>query len=521
MSAPRPPTYVARPPRGSRKVGAAHPFLESRFVGILLLLLCGRLGATGFDLPPAPAPPQPLQVPVIQQARLPNGLRLVVIERRGLPLVTAMLSVQAGSLADPPGKNGLAELSFGVLGKGAKRGSTTADATALAYAADALGGGLEISTGAQASRLSMTVMSVHLDGSLALLADVLRAPTLPAPEIDSSRQQLQLAIKLEAADPATLASQLAWRLYWGDSPPGRLSTEQSLARIRREDVVAFCRAQLRPEQTTLVLAGDIDMTQGLALAQQYFGAWRAAYPATNPAHPALAAGPQPLGPSTLLVDLAGSAQSAVLLLAPFPAQDPSDGGRTQARIGALASAVLGTGYSSRANQQVRIKRGLSYGAYSNTESLPAGGLLTLSTETKHSNAAEVAQLLRRELLRMATEPVPEEELRARQNGLIGELARQMETTQSLAGLAAEQLERGESLTDLSAYAGQLKSVGADQVQAFAQRYWPAPAVRLVIVADLQQAGAGLLQQYPEAWRIPAAELDLASPNLRRSSARLK
>ncbi|MCV2353753.1 insulinase family protein [Paucibacter sp. B2R-40] len=467
----------------------------------------------------------PLQVPVFAQAALPNGMRLVVIERRGLPLVTAMLSVQAGSLADPPGKSGLAELSFGVLGKGARRGRTTADATALAYAADALGSALEISTGAQASRLSMTVMSEHLSESLSLLADVLRAPTLPGPEINSSRLQLQQAIKQEAADPAALASQLAWRLYWGDSPPGRLSTEQTLARIKREDVQAFCREHLAPGQTTLVLAGDLDLAQGMALAERYFGSWPVPKPVSPvtaaPAKPAQVAGPQPLGPANLLIDLPGSGQSAVLLLAPFPAQLTSSDGRAQARIAALASAVLGSGYSSRANQQVRIKRGLSYGAYSSAESLPTGGLFMLSTQTKHNNAAEAAQLLHSELLGIASEAVPAEELLARQNGLLGDIARQLETTQSLASLAADQLERGEVLADLATYADQLKRVSAAQVQAFAQQYWPAAAVRMVIVADLKQAGAGLRQQYPQAQLIPAAELDLSTPNLRRSPSRLK
>ncbi len=491
---------------------------------LTLLLIPGwplRAQAAGFDSPPAPAPPLPLQLPVFAQAELANGLRLVVIERRGLPLVTAMLSVQAGSLTDPPGKSGLAELSFGVLGKGARRGSVMADATALAYAADALGSGFEISTGAQASRLVMTTMSERLSDSLGLLADVLRSPTLPPSEINSSRLQLQQTIRLEATDPAVLATQLAWRLYWGDSPPGRLSTEQSLARIRREDVEAFCREQLRPEQTTVLLAGDIDLSQGLALAERYFGSWQRVHHASTPARPAFAKAAQALGPPTLLVDLPGSGQSAVLLLAPFPAQQHGQASTGQASIGALASAVLGAGYSSRANQQVRIKRGLSYGAYSSAESLPGGGLMLLGTQTKHHNAAEVAELLRSELLRMASEPVPAEELLARKNGLIGEFARQMETTQSLASLAAEQLERGEPLAQLTEHVTQLASVNAEQVQAFARQYWPATAVRMVIVSDLKQAGRGLRQQHPEAWLIPAAELDLATQDLRRTSIKLK
>eukprot|EP01137_Pigoraptor_chileana_P021967 Opistho-2@86363 len=76
------------------------------------LLSAPALAQQGFDRPPAPALAQPLQVPVFAQARLPNGLGVAVAERRGLPLVTALLLVEAGSLLDPPGKSGLASLSF-------------------------------------------------------------------------------------------------------------------------------------------------------------------------------------------------------------------------------------------------------------------------------------------------------------------------------------------------------------------------------------------------------------------------
>lgn len=468
---------------------------------------------SSFPLPPPPGPARPLQLPVFAQTRLANGMTLVVIERRGVPLVTAMLSVQAGSLRDPPGKSGLAELTFGVLGKGARRAAVTADAAALASAADALGSSLDSSTGAQTSRLAMTVMSIHLTASLALLADLLRAPTLPAPEIDSSRLQLQQAIRLEAADPAALAAKLAWRLHWGDSPAGRLSTEQSLARIRREDVQAFYRQHMRPERTSLVLTGDLNLTQGKALAELHFGGWRPPHAGLAKAAPAAgpqAVGPQALGPQTLLIDLPGSAQTSVLVLAPYPAQ-----GQGQARIGALASAVLGAGYSSRINQQVRIKRGLSYGAYSSVASLPAGGLLTLNAQTQAQSAAEVAALLRSELLSLSSEPVPADELLARQQGLIGEFGRQLETTQELAALAADQLERAEPLADLARFTDELKAVGADQLLAFAKQHWPAQAVRSVVVGDLALAGEALRRQFPQACVIPAAELDLAGPHLRR------
>ena len=480
----------------------------------------------GFDAPPEPGPARPLQVPDFTQVKLPNGVGLVVVQRHHQPLVTALLLVQAGSLQDPPGKAGLAALSFTLLTKGAQRGDETVDAADISFAAESLGSILEVSTGAQSGRLTLTLPSNQLDDGLALLADVARAPTLPAAELLRSRSQMSDTLKLNLSDPGLLAAQLARRLYWGAAPAGQLATPASLLRVKREDVLSFHRQQVRPERVTLVLAGDIDLAQAKALVEKYFGDWRAGrqslptaalttVPATSLATSSAAAAPQPLPTTALLVDLPGAGQSAVLMLAPFTAQDNSPAQRLEQHAGALANRVLGVGYSARINQQVRINRGLSYGASSATESLPAGGLLTASAQTKHQSAAEVAALLRAEILRLAVQDVGARELAARQAAMVGDFSRQLETTATLATLAADQLQRGRDLTALMQLPADLLALDAAQVRRFATQYWPASALRTVVVGDLQAAGVGLRQQFPGAWLIPADQLDLASPNLRR------
>lgn len=490
------------------------------------------LAQQGFDRPPLPAPPLPLKVPVFHQDHLPNGMRLLVVERRGLPLVTALLSVQAGSLMDPPDKSGLAELSMGLLSKGAKLDSQRLDAAALAGAAERLGGAFEISTSALGSRLSLTVMTQQLDQALGLLAAVSRAPTLPETELERSRAQMLEAIKFDQTDPAALAEKLARRLFWGQAAPGRLSTAKTISRIKRADVQAFCRQTLRPEHLSLVLAGDLDLVQGRALAWRHFAQWQpepAAQPPTSRAQARpdpLPEKPAPTLPLSLVLDLPGSGQSTVLVVAPFvglaprapqaslgsPGQD-----LTLARSGALANAVLGLGYSSRINQEVRIKRGLSYGAFSNIESLPDGGMLTLGAQTQHAKAAEVLALLGAELRKLTETEVTPSELTARQAVLIGELGRQLESTQGLAATVAEQIERGEDLADLARLPQQLQALDATAVRAFAARFWAAESQRSIVVTDLAAAGAGLRELLPQAWVIPAEQLDMDAASLRKIS----
>lgn len=472
----------------------------------------------GFDRPPLPGPAQPLAVPTMADAALPNGLRFAAAERRALPLVTAMLLVEAGSLLDPPGKAGLASLAFTLMGKGSQLpGRPARDAATLAIAAESLGGSLEIDTGARASRIAMTVPVNRLDEALALMAEVLRAPTFPAEELERSRAQSLDAIKLNLSDPGALAGLLARRLYWGDTPNGLVTTPASLQRIRREDLVAFHRSQvLRPERTTLVLAGDVDLAGTQALARKHFGDWKQNRMAAPPTPSVV---PRPLGAPALLLDLPGAGQGAVVVVAPYAGFGNAPAQRAALRAGAVANAVLGGGYSSRINQEVRIKRGLSYGANSGIESLIGGGMLTAFAQTKNGSVGEVASLLRGEILKLAREDVPAPELAAREAVLVGDFGRGLETTAGLAGAVSEQLLRRRALADLQRVPEELLAVDAARLRAFAGEFWQADALRTVIVADLKAAGAELPAQFPGAWTIRAADLDLGSASLRKAGRR--
>ena len=471
-----------------------------------------------FDKPPPPAPAQALQVPAMSEASLPNGVKVVAAERHGLPLVTAMLLFDAGSLLDAPGKSGLASMTFTLMGKGSKRSNNAEeqDAATIAIAAETLGGSLEIDTGARSSRISMTVPANRLDDSLALMADVARAPTFPAEELERSRAQSLDAIKLNLSDPGALAGMLGRRLYWGETPNGAVTTPASLQRLKREDVLAFHRTFVRPDRLTLVLAGDVDLPRARALAEKYFGNWKQNRMAVPPTPQAA---PKPMAANALLLDLPGAGQGAVIVLAPYAAFSNEPAQRAALRAGAVANGVLGVGYSSRINQEVRIKRGLSYGANSGVETLPGGGVLTTFAQTKNASTGEVAGLLRGEVLKLAQEDVPAPELAARAAVLVGDFGRQLETTAGLAATVADQVLRRRELADLQQLPSELLAVDAARVHSFAAEYWKPDALRTVIVADLKAAdGEALKKQFPGAWVIEASDLDLGSATLRRPQA---
>lgn len=469
----------------------------------------------GVDAPPPPQAPRPVAVPAFEQLRLDNGLTLVLAPRHETPIVTLAVLVRAGPELDPPQRAGTAAMTAALLSKGARRGGRAVPATTLARQAEALGATLDTASGWRSSTLAMTVTTPKLAAAAALLADVLQHPVLAADELERARAQSLDGLRVTLGDPAQVAGLAGRRAYWGDTAYGRLVSPASLARIQRADVTAFHAAWYRPERTVLVLAGDVDPAAARALAARLFGRWHpkgAAPPAPEPAAPA------PLPEPLLLIDMPGSGQSGVVVEAPFvPAQAPDR------RIGQVANAVLGGGYSARLNQEVRIKRGLSYGAFSSAEVHPHAGMAHAETQTNHPTAAQVLQLLRGEILRLAEAPPSGDELAARQATLVGSFARRLETTGGLASLAIAQLVQGRPLAGLARTVDEIMAVTPEQVQAFAKAHWRGSALRGVIAGDLKAAGDslnGLGGAAPGATavrRIPVEALDLDRPDLVREA----
>lgn len=501
------PTAAAtsRSPTG---LHSAAPLIARRsLLASALLLPAGLLAAPGLDEPPPVAAPRPLEMPALHELTLANGLRVVVAPRTGLPLVSLTLLVLAGPEADPPGRPGVAEMTASLWPKGALRNGRPVSASDLARQAEALGSTLDSRSSWGASTLAMTVTTPKVDEALALMTDVLRRPLLAEDELERARAQALDALRVTLGSPGEVAALALRRVFWGAVPHGAVAPPAAVQRLQRTDLQAFQSLWVRPDRVALVLAGDITTEQGRALAQRLLGDWRA--PAN--AAPVLAlAPPSPIAQPLVLIDMPGAGQSGVAVAAPFVASLAAD-----RRIGLVAQAVLGGGYSARLNQEVRIKRGLSYGVSASVEAFERGGMFNAQAQTNHPTAAEVLQILRGEVARLADAPPPADELAARQATLVGGFARRLETNGGLSALIVNQLAQGRPLADLAAHVSALRAVTPAQVQAFARAHWAAGALRAVVVGDLAAAGPSLAALSPQALMLKMAELDLEQPGLRK------
>ena len=471
-------------------------------VAVGAVLLTFAAAAQPFPTPPPPAAPRPVAIATPSEARLANGLRVVVARREGVPLVTASLVALSGAEADPPQLAGLASMSAALLTQGTRHRS----APQIAAAAEALGGSLDSGAGWNQSTVSITVTTPRLGAALGLVAEVAIEPVFATEELDRLRTQTLDGLKVAYASPGVLAGIVAERLAYGSGAYGHPAggTPQSLPRIVRGDLVALHRQTFRPDNAVLILAGDIDAATGLALARTHFGAWKAPADAQAPAVATTAVPILASTPTSAIVDMAKSGQAAVVVALVMPPRSSQE-----TAVAAVLNGVLGGGYSSRLGQEIRIKRGLSYGASSGMEPRRDAALLRVVVQTKNESAAEVLRLAQAELDGLVAAPVGADELAARKATLIGNLSRNLETTQGLASAIRGLVVMNRSPAELNTRIATLGAVDASEIQAYAAAHIGGASRRVVVVAgEAAVFGAELKAAQPGIVTIAASGIDL-------------
>ncbi|QJU57854.1 insulinase family protein [Sphingomonas sp. AP4-R1] len=459
------------------------------------------LGPDRRAAPPAPGAAVAPVVPVASEQKLANGLRLVVLERHDLPIVTAMLVSPHGSAEDPEAKLGRAELAAGLMTKG----TPTRSATQFADAIESLGASISADATRDSATMGMTARSDQLKPAMAILADAARNPIFAEEELDRARSEALDGLAVEMKRPAVLASLTATRAAYGAAPYGKPAngTAKTIAAITRADVTEGYRAAWSPASTTLVLAGDVTPDSARALAEGLFGDWTA--PTVAAVAPAAVAFPKP---RAILLDMPGVAQAAVSIVRPtLTRTDPSYYPLL------VANTVLGGGFSSRLNIEVRIKRGLAYGAGSR---LTAGRLpapLGVATQTKNPSVPEVIGLMRAEMARLGHEEVPQAELAARKATLIGGFGDGIETTDGLAGVAGSLIVENVPLGEMALYAGRIDAVTPAALKAAAATYLDPAGASLAVVGDAKLFAAGLAEKGIVMERIAADAVDPGSVTL--------
>jgi len=471
----------------------------------VLCVICVR-GQTPQATPPPPAPPRSATFPKPVEQTLPNGLRVIVITRTESPLIAAQLLIQNGGEVDPPELAGLADMTANLLTKGTQ----TRDATQIAQQIESLGGSLDSGARWDSSYATVGVMSSKIPQAMEILADVVRRPTFKSEEVERLRQQYLDNFTLALGDPGSIARFVAARVVFGDSPYGHpiSGTAESLTRINAADITKMHSRYYRPDNAILVIGGDINAKDGIALATKYFGDWQKP---TTPL-PALSASTEKTTLKTgriVVIDKPDAGQAAVYLARTGITRNDTDYFR-----GIVTNSVL-SGYSGRLNQEIRIKRGLSYGAGSVLDTRREVGPFVASAQTKNESGAAVADLLLGEIGRLSSSPPADVELTPRKAVLIGGFSRNLETVNGLVGQVGSLALYGLSLDEINRYINNVQSITAADIQKFAGTRLDAKTSNIIIVGNAKAFLPELQKKYPNVEVIPVTELDLNTALLRK------
>jgi zinc protease len=471
-----------------------------------LLMLIGVLGIFSVvvfaqQAPPKPLPPKSVNIPAVKESKLPNNLTVAVVERKNVPLVTVQLLVRSGAANERIEKAGLANMTASLLTKGTQ----TRTATQIAEEIEFLGGSINAGAGWNNSVVSIDVMSDKLDKAMEILADVVLNPAFQQEEIDLLRAQTLDGLTYNLKQPGFLANYVASRYSFDEHPAG--GTPESLRGITRADITSFHANNFKPQNSVLIFTGDITAERANSLAQKFFGNWQ--YVSTGSGRGSGIGSnskEKEVVKRILVVDLPNSGQASVNYARRIRGIGRSEG---QYYPAIVLNSVLGGGYSSRLNQEIRIRRGLSYGAGSSFAWRSYDTNFSTRTQTKNESAAEVAELVVAEVVKLTDGRIEENELIPRKSVLTGNFGRNLETTGGLTAQIADLYAFGLPTSELNAYMQNVQTVSDDQIRQFARTQLFGGDI--IIVGDYALFKDDLAKRFPnmKIEVVKADELDLS------------
>lgn len=424
----------------------------------------------------------PFEPPQVETAKLDNGMQVFVVERHELPKVAVMLATRAGSVCDPPGKDGLANLSIQVM----KRGTKTRQALEIEDALGDLGTSLDGFASREHAALRFQVLKRNLPAAMRIFADVARNPSFPGDEVDREKKKQLDALAQDAQEPNAIAARVSSMLAFGNGHPygrpvrGLASTIEAL---NRDDFAHFHQTYWTAGGSILILTGDISLAEATALAHENFGTWSGAAPP-----PPMIPDPRPAAPGKLyLVDRPDAAQTVIEAIQPGPRRGSADYYSLE-----LANTVWAGSFSSRLDMNLREDKGYSYGVfgfpalYTKAGMLQAGGGVQ-TNKTKES----VAEFIKEVRMMAGQKPVSEQELAYAKSYRVRGYAQEFESLSRIADHIAALWSVDLPMTDIQRECAELEKTTLAQVNATAEKYVQPGKTSLLLVGDRAKIESGV------------------------------
>ena len=459
---------------------------------LALLTACALIGgnavAATVKLPPELPPfgqDKPIPVPQIAKKTLANGLEVWVVPRQGLPRVDYVLAVRgAGFSSDSAAQSGLAGMLAGVLNEGtAKRSSRQ-----IAETAQGLGGSIGAGSGNDGITVYANAVTSNAPAMLQLLAEVTRTPAYPDKEVALAKANALQGLRASEANPGYRAERALGFAIFGDHPYARTrATAESINATTPELLRAEHARRFRPERSLLVITGRVNAAEAFKLVEGAFGDWKA----EGVAPAAVAASPSSAAVQRLLLERPGSVQATVRIGRPGNSAAAAD--QVPLR---LASTILGGGFSSRVNLNLREEKGYTYGASAGARSFREGGSIVGGADVRNEVAGASLKEFFAEYTRLGTELVSAEEMAMNKRYVAGGYLISTQLQGSVARQLANNWLIGLPAEFLGSYVPQIQKVTAEQVREIGKKYFD-PATQSIVVVGDKAAVSEQLKAYGE------------------------
>ena len=431
---------------------------------------------------PPVAPVPDLVVPTIKHATLSNGIPVSLARRTTIPKVTVALDFDAGYAADALDTPGTQSLMLKMLDEG----TTTRDATQIAEEQERLGAQIGSGGSQDTSSITLTALTANLAPSLALMADVARNPAFAESEVARVRDQQQAALSQALANPRALAGRELSKLLYGSHPYGQpidgLGDAKSLASLTPAALRAAHDKWLRPDLARITVVGDVTMDQLKPLLEKAFGTWQAPATAKPVKDLSPAAIPAPR-PRVVLVDRPNSPQSVIVAGRVLPLT-----GRTPDMEALdLANEVIGGGFLSRLNMDLREDKGWSYGVSTGLRSPAGPRALTVGAPVQADRTGDALRAIIANMKAFpATKPVDAEELGRVTDGNIRSLPNRFESNGDVLGAIRQNQLLGRPDDYYATLASRWRAIDGKAIDAMAKGYLQPDGLTFVVVGDRKQ-----------------------------------
>ena len=423
---------------------------------------------------PGALEPVPFHIPPPHTSQLGNGLKVVVVADRRLPLVSFRLGFLAGEAHDPADRIGLTSAMASMLTEGTRNYSSKD----LAEKIERLGASISANSSEDFLVIAASSLSIYSSDILDLVAEIVFQPTFPETELDLYKRNALENLKFQRSQPNFLANEQTARILYGDHPYSRVSPSPAdIEKLTRESLSERHGELLVPNNAVLIVVGDVDKEELTGELEERFGSWTMSERTTSP----FPEPPTRTARTLTIVDRPGSAQANIVLANVAMERNSPD---YFAVI--VMNQVLGAGASSRVFMNLREDKGYTYGAYTRIDARRFAGDFEATAEVRTAVTGESVREFFLELERIRNERVSDEELADAQNFLTGVFPIRAETQEGLTNLLVNQELYGLPADYLQTYRENVSAITAEDVQRVAQKYILPDQLAMVIVGDAEE-----------------------------------